>query len=50
MLNFSDLSLRRGKRLLFSGASFNLFGARKSVSPARTAVANQACWRWYAAN
>src|SRR5579864_9056865 len=29
MLNFSDLSLRRGKRLLFSGASFNLFRGEK---------------------
>ena len=29
MLNFSDLSLRRGKRLLFCGASFNLFRGEK---------------------
>ena len=29
MLNFSDLSLRRGKRVLFSGASFNLFRGEK---------------------
>jgi ATP-binding cassette, subfamily F, member 3 len=29
MLNFSDLSLRRGKRLLFSGATFNLFRGEK---------------------
>ena len=29
MLNFSDLTLRRGKRVLFSGASFNLFRGEK---------------------
>jgi ATP-binding cassette subfamily F protein 3 len=29
MLNFSDLSLRRGNRLLFCGASFNLFRGEK---------------------
>src|ERR1700728_2386201 len=29
MLNFSDLSLRRGKRLLFCGACFNLFRGEK---------------------
>jgi ATP-binding cassette subfamily F protein 3 len=29
MLNFSDLSLRRGKRVLFAGASFNLFRGEK---------------------
>jgi ATP-binding cassette subfamily F protein 3 len=29
MLNFSDLSLRRGKRLLFTGATFNLFRGEK---------------------
>jgi ATP-binding cassette subfamily F protein 3 len=29
MLNFSDLSLRRGKRVLFASASFNLFRGEK---------------------
>ena len=29
MLNFSDLTLRRGKRVLFSGATFNLFRGEK---------------------
>lgn len=29
MLNFTDLSLRRGKRVLFSGATFNLFRGEK---------------------
>src|ERR1700676_2258112 len=29
MLNFSDLSLRRGKRLLFTGATFSLFRGEK---------------------
>jgi ATP-binding cassette subfamily F protein 3 len=29
MLNFTDLSIRRGKRLLFSGATFSLFRGEK---------------------
>ena len=29
MLNFSDLSLRRGKRVLFTGATFSLFRGEK---------------------
>ena len=29
MLNFSDVALRRGSRLLFSGATFNLFRGEK---------------------
>src|SRR5580658_4878104 len=29
MLNFSDLTLRRGKRVLFCGATFNLFRGEK---------------------
>src|ERR1700722_12863061 len=29
MLNFSDLTLRRGKRVLFSGATFSLFRGEK---------------------
>jgi ATP-binding cassette subfamily F protein 3 len=29
MLNFNDLSIRRGKRLLFSGATFSLFRGEK---------------------
>src|SRR5208283_5334487 len=29
MLNFSDVSVRRGKRVLFSGASFSLFRGEK---------------------
>ena len=29
MLNFSNLSLRRGKRMLFTGATFGLFRGEK---------------------
>ncbi len=29
MLNFSDVSIRRGTRLLFSGATFSLFRGEK---------------------
>ena len=29
MLNFTELAVRRGPRLLFAGASFNLFRGEK---------------------